>query len=367
MPMLYGEGMRAFQRLQEEIIKTSTDMSLFCWRAKRSDTRYRGLLADSPREFASYYRTALDSRKSISWTSVGSEKEFAVTNKGIRIDAELVSTPHGPGGQIVKALRCNLRPDDYVVLIPIRHFRDNVYIRETPHMIVSSDSAEVENKLIYIAKTVDRRMDQDLAQHMDLRLSFVISPIPPAFRIVPVRCWPAVQWREGPQHFQLTSAKICTCIVVYRLTHNNETRGEFAAICQRNASATQSLRYALVSMSEIGHLFEMLEESTEKNIAALSSMEKFIITGRQTVDIESEGRTFNVFLSKFAPDDEQRLNTLYISIASTAEALYASSKAKDIDPPIGGVKRSKNLEDTKDIATVSRKEIADDTKKDDVK
>ncbi|KAF2675276.1 HET-domain-containing protein, partial [Microthyrium microscopicum] len=31
MAMLYGEGERAFLRLQEEIIKTSDDMSLFCW------------------------------------------------------------------------------------------------------------------------------------------------------------------------------------------------------------------------------------------------------------------------------------------------------------------------------------------------
>ncbi|KAH5618961.1 hypothetical protein HBI68_252080 [Parastagonospora nodorum] len=31
MPLLYGEGARAFQRLQEEIMKTSTDMSIFLW------------------------------------------------------------------------------------------------------------------------------------------------------------------------------------------------------------------------------------------------------------------------------------------------------------------------------------------------
>ncbi|KAH9910726.1 uncharacterized protein BXZ73DRAFT_83238 [Epithele typhae] len=31
MPMLYGEGRKAFQRLQEEIMRTSTDTSLFAW------------------------------------------------------------------------------------------------------------------------------------------------------------------------------------------------------------------------------------------------------------------------------------------------------------------------------------------------
>ncbi|KAF2666228.1 HET-domain-containing protein, partial [Microthyrium microscopicum] len=31
MPLLYGEGSRAFLRLQEEILKTATDQSIFCW------------------------------------------------------------------------------------------------------------------------------------------------------------------------------------------------------------------------------------------------------------------------------------------------------------------------------------------------
>ncbi|KAB5554709.1 hypothetical protein GE09DRAFT_914867, partial [Coniochaeta sp. 2T2.1] len=31
MPLLYGEGIKAFQRLQEEIIRATNDMTLFCW------------------------------------------------------------------------------------------------------------------------------------------------------------------------------------------------------------------------------------------------------------------------------------------------------------------------------------------------
>jgi hypothetical protein len=33
MPLLYGEGDKAFLRLQEEIIKTSDDHSIFAWEA----------------------------------------------------------------------------------------------------------------------------------------------------------------------------------------------------------------------------------------------------------------------------------------------------------------------------------------------
>ncbi|KAF1987816.1 HET-domain-containing protein [Aulographum hederae CBS 113979] len=52
MPMLYGEGKRSFIRLQEEIMKTSDDMSLFAWRRKDPPLGLEsGLLTDSPRDF----------------------------------------------------------------------------------------------------------------------------------------------------------------------------------------------------------------------------------------------------------------------------------------------------------------------------
>jgi ankyrin repeat protein len=49
MPMLYGEGERAFIRLQEEIMRVSDDHSLFAW---RSTENHGGLLATSPAAFS---------------------------------------------------------------------------------------------------------------------------------------------------------------------------------------------------------------------------------------------------------------------------------------------------------------------------
>ncbi|GKT42661.1 vegetative incompatibility protein HET-E-1 [Colletotrichum spaethianum] len=42
MPLLYGEEEKAFRRLQEEIIKTTPDMSIFAWAAKRTGTLHSG-------------------------------------------------------------------------------------------------------------------------------------------------------------------------------------------------------------------------------------------------------------------------------------------------------------------------------------
>ena len=50
LPILYGEGLRAFKRLQEEIIRTSIDHSIFAWHLTTAD--YSGLLAASPDDFA---------------------------------------------------------------------------------------------------------------------------------------------------------------------------------------------------------------------------------------------------------------------------------------------------------------------------
>ncbi|KAK4206535.1 heterokaryon incompatibility protein-domain-containing protein, partial [Rhypophila decipiens] len=51
MPMLYGEGPKAFIRLQEEILRDSEDQSLFAWTASEESAKqapYRGLFALSP-------------------------------------------------------------------------------------------------------------------------------------------------------------------------------------------------------------------------------------------------------------------------------------------------------------------------------
>ncbi len=61
MPTLYGEGRRAFQRLQEEILKQTGDTTLFAWGESGLLESLRdypghaqtGLLASAPSDFKS--------------------------------------------------------------------------------------------------------------------------------------------------------------------------------------------------------------------------------------------------------------------------------------------------------------------------
>ena len=81
MPMLYGEGTRAFGRLQEEIIKRSNDMTIFAWTQPedQQEDASGALFAPSPAFFAqsgdinSFGRRYMD-------------LDFVLTNKGLRID-----------------------------------------------------------------------------------------------------------------------------------------------------------------------------------------------------------------------------------------------------------------------------------------
>lgn len=77
MPMLYGEGERAFVRLQEEIMKHSDDQSLFVWSSR--ETCQRGLLAKSPVDFR-------NCSKIIRSTHKLNRIPYTVTNMGLSLE-----------------------------------------------------------------------------------------------------------------------------------------------------------------------------------------------------------------------------------------------------------------------------------------
>ncbi|KAF2812196.1 HET-domain-containing protein, partial [Mytilinidion resinicola] len=77
MPLLYGEGEKAFQRLQEEIIKKYDDDSVFVWScSSASSSTYRGILARSPSEFAN--------SRGISFFGSRYSEPYSMTNQGLR-------------------------------------------------------------------------------------------------------------------------------------------------------------------------------------------------------------------------------------------------------------------------------------------
>lgn len=85
MPLIYGEGERAFIRMQEEIAKETNDLSLFAWTSndEHGSESFTGLFARSPGDFA---RCRNISR----WSDfLAPRPEFVITNNGIKLETSL--------------------------------------------------------------------------------------------------------------------------------------------------------------------------------------------------------------------------------------------------------------------------------------
>ncbi|KAK4580315.1 hypothetical protein LTR86_000518 [Recurvomyces mirabilis] len=107
MPLLYGEGSKAFLRLQEEIMRSSTDQSIFCWRPLAPSSQQswqsmigRDLLAPSPACFH-----GCD-------TEVGpkASRAYTITNTGLEIRLRTTSLPKLAGHLCLAEL---VSPDRY--------------------------------------------------------------------------------------------------------------------------------------------------------------------------------------------------------------------------------------------------------------
>jgi len=107
MPLLYGEGDRAFIRLQEETLKQSSDQSLFAWNplVEKSAWHYSndslcGIFAPSPACFA-------DSRDIVPLREFW-DTESALTNRGVRLK---MPTQFIGGGMFLGFLCCERKSE----------------------------------------------------------------------------------------------------------------------------------------------------------------------------------------------------------------------------------------------------------------
>lgn len=87
MPILYGEGEKAFHRLQEEIIKFSQDESIFAWRCCLTAPSFgpSGLLAKRSSDFAESRDIRLHTVK-----QENNRSPYSMTNRGLQIQLGLV-------------------------------------------------------------------------------------------------------------------------------------------------------------------------------------------------------------------------------------------------------------------------------------
>ncbi|KAK4448950.1 heterokaryon incompatibility protein-domain-containing protein [Podospora aff. communis PSN243] len=153
IPMLYGEGTKAFIRLQEEIIKESNDLSLFAWQAKVTSQKHLGILALSPKDFAECAKIEL-------WDDAMYNDEVAVTSKGLRITPVSRGVLRlGKDETYILSLQCYQRGSGKELGIFLRKHGCDVFTRVLPEALadVQDTDAEVtgaKGRVFYISKMV---------------------------------------------------------------------------------------------------------------------------------------------------------------------------------------------------------------------
>jgi hypothetical protein len=146
-PLLYGEGTKAFRRLQEEIMKQTSDMSLLAWLPETTDEPVREIWARSPSEFA-----WLRLQPGLLRVRGQFNHDIDISNKGLRVSAHLIELPlsfsadtptpsepsedggHGPPYHShVLNLNCSLTRMTYMGIC-LYKFGPNLFVRDVSGM-----------------------------------------------------------------------------------------------------------------------------------------------------------------------------------------------------------------------------------------
>jgi hypothetical protein len=109
MPVIYGEGKKAFMRLQLEIMRQDNDASIFAWTGRIPEDV--GLLAVSPANFQDSANVRFDGYNTL-------RPSFSMTNEGLRLDCFRVPDPDPSHLPFPTARRPSL--------VPIGCYRDGV-------------------------------------------------------------------------------------------------------------------------------------------------------------------------------------------------------------------------------------------------
>ncbi|THU97022.1 hypothetical protein K435DRAFT_890504 [Dendrothele bispora CBS 962.96] len=146
MPPIYGEGgAKAFMRLQQEIIKTSDDRSIFAWVSvcerdkdgKIVERETRGLLARSPDEFQGSGRVGISSM------AFDGDTSFSFNNNVLRIRLPVLIS-----NDIAQA-SLNCQVDEDMCSIYLRRTTDQHYVRYRPDRLVPVRSFETPKYVLH--------------------------------------------------------------------------------------------------------------------------------------------------------------------------------------------------------------------------
>ncbi len=217
MPLLYGEGRRAFLRLQEEILKASNDLSIFVWEYGTSRChgfRLSGILAGSPAQF----ERCTDLRSLA--TSGQGTSDTQITNLGVRVNGAFLQTTEET---CILDLRCCWGSGSETEWLFVRlHKRGQNYIRIDPRRI-STTKSRLEltpraTKPIYVVKFLPTN------ELRNETLGFFLTAPNPRIeiattaleqRIILHNGLPSQSWKDAERKFHFEAGSFWTAVLPF--------------------------------------------------------------------------------------------------------------------------------------------------------
>jgi hypothetical protein len=252
MAMIYGEGSKAFVRLQEEILKKSTDLPLFAWETTTDDT-LRGVLAQSPGDFRNCDSIVLSDDQ------FSFRDEITITNKGVRINTALQQTYADVYAMDLHCYRQHANGLEERVGIYLQRAED-IYIRYKPNETIQiAGLPRSHSKPIYLTTTAD--VDAIAAMVSDDRKRRICINFPvngSQYRIDDICAVPSTYWHADQCYFAYYMLRQFRCFVRFRVTSRmsatNADRGtsseestQFILVCELHGSS--SVRMSLYAES----------------------------------------------------------------------------------------------------------------------
>jgi hypothetical protein len=139
MSLIYGEGMKAFARLQTAIMQTTADLSIFVWADDRVDCpQYTGMLAESPRQFA----RCGDIEVAPGDTTYAN---LAITARGIQTEASLLEIRGYKGESMTLVLDTLCYAGGNMLGVCVRKISGSLYARYKPGSRVMLGQTDIES------------------------------------------------------------------------------------------------------------------------------------------------------------------------------------------------------------------------------
>jgi hypothetical protein len=179
MPMLYGEGKRAFIRLQEEIIKQTEDYTIFSWKANILGAAHRGIFAHSPAEFSAVRPERVVPRFGYPTHQADQHPPPALTSRGLVLTLPIIGS-RSKDNTYLGWVSCsgpqedNKQGEATLLCVQLREIQSHprIFARISPERLEPCAIADLplfkQQSICVLPSTIDQFVNQDIPRNGEI-------------------------------------------------------------------------------------------------------------------------------------------------------------------------------------------------------